>query len=471
MTLLRRPARLRRSSAAALTALALCAGVTVGGSSAAAGAVTVPPAVDTINGTIGTAAYTIKMPADWNGTLLLWNHGIRSTFDLNRAPEHGPPHDAVDEALLGSGYALAGSSYRSNGWAVRDAVEDDVALLALFRERFGAPERTFVWGASLGGLITQLLAEERPDLVTGTAPACGALAGGILISEMLLDAIVMAQAMFLPDLKVAGYTSDQEAMAEFDRLRAAVTGKLSDPATQAGAVGRVLALAALLDLPLQTTGFNGATTASQAGAAAEGLLTLAGAGMLGQRDSVARVGGLAVGNVGIDYRKRADDGAIARFEALGLPGSLLRSYAATLDRRVVRLAADPAARAELATMGQLTGEIRRPTVTMHTTQDPFVVAGNSAEYGRLVRNAGEQRLLTQLYIAPPAYADRTADGGGAPYGAGHCRFTADQYLAQLDVLETFVETGQRPFVRSVRESFTGVPGLHWGFRPIAWQTR
>src|SRR3954469_20712126 len=68
----------------------------------------------TASGTINGAAWTAKVPANWNHTLLLWNHGIRPTVDPRRNPEWAPKATDGDttDALLAKGYALVGSAYR-----------------------------------------------------------------------------------------------------------------------------------------------------------------------------------------------------------------------------------------------------------------------------------------------------------------------------------------------------------------------
>lgn len=426
-------------------------------------------ATRTASGTIGRAAWVAKVPSNWNGTLLLWNHGIRTTVDPNRAAEWAPKGTDGDttDALLAKGYALAGSSYSSNGFAVRDAVNDDIALLAKFTSTFGTPSKTYVWGASLGGLITETLAEERPDLLDGAAPACGVLSGAVPISDQVLDTLLMVRAMFRPTLKVTGYASDAEAVRALDLLKGSVTGALANPATQTGAVGRLLAIAVLQGLPLQTRNYNGASTASQAGAAAEGVLTQAGAAILGSRDGIARTGGLPATNVGTSYAARVTPEAVARFAALGLPKNLLVSYAATLDRRVGRVAASPTARAKMRTLGAPRGRITKPTVTMHTEHDQFVTASNEAVFAARVAASGATAKLVQLFVAPPSYSDAGATTGtGAPYGAGHCTFTAGQWQALLSTLESFVASGAKPDVAAV---WKGVPGLDLTFRPNPWR--
>ncbi len=79
-------------------------------------------------GTLSGAKYEIEMPRTWNGTLLLFSHGYRPAepappdFAPVQTDAQDAPTDAVATALLAKGYALAGSAYATNGWAVADGV-------------------------------------------------------------------------------------------------------------------------------------------------------------------------------------------------------------------------------------------------------------------------------------------------------------------------------------------------------------
>jgi hypothetical protein len=290
------------------------------------------------------------------------------------------------------------------------------------------------------------------------------------IGDQVLDTLLMVRAFFRPTLKVTGYTSDAEAAHAVELLKGSVTGALANPATQTGAVGRLLAIAVLQGLPLQTRNYNGLTTSSQAGAAAEGVLTQAGAAILGSRDGIARSGGQASTNVGTSYVARVTPEAVARFAALGLPKDLLTSYAATLDRRVGRVAANPVARAKARTIGSVRGRAVRPTVTMHTEFDQFVTASNEAVFASRVAASGATAKVLQLFVAPPTYSDAGATTGtGAPYGAGHCTFSSAQWLALLGTLEAFVSSGQKPDAAKVAAVWKDVPGLDGTFRPLPWR--
>src|SRR5215471_6140593 len=71
-----------------------------------------------LTGSINGASYLIRVPASWNGVLLLYSHG-GGAFTPNP-----PAEDSTDpvtaQYLLQEGYALAGSSFRSSGWFVED---------------------------------------------------------------------------------------------------------------------------------------------------------------------------------------------------------------------------------------------------------------------------------------------------------------------------------------------------------------
>ena len=104
-------------------------------------------------GKIGAAGYRLVVPASWNRTLVLYSHGYQAPGSpVGSAPDvAGNP---VGEWLLGHGYALAGSSYSSTGWAVEQAVPDQMAVLDAFVSRVGRPRRVIAWGHSLGGMIS-----------------------------------------------------------------------------------------------------------------------------------------------------------------------------------------------------------------------------------------------------------------------------------------------------------------------------
>src|SRR5262249_9587402 len=70
------------------------------------------------------------------------------------------------------GYAFATTSYRQNGLAILEGV-DDMRLLV---NAFGPARRVHVIGVSEGGLVAALLAERSPDVFSSAVAACAPMA-------------------------------------------------------------------------------------------------------------------------------------------------------------------------------------------------------------------------------------------------------------------------------------------------------
>ena len=143
-------------------------------------------AVSTYTGTLQDGAtFLIEVPSPWNGTLLLYSHGYVVPGSANPAQDVGDP--ATGAFLLSNGFALAGSSYAHTGWAIEEALPDQIAVLDTFAALVGTPSRTIAWGHSLGGIITAGLIQRFPDRFDAALPMCGVLSGGVGTWNQALD--------------------------------------------------------------------------------------------------------------------------------------------------------------------------------------------------------------------------------------------------------------------------------------------
>jgi pimeloyl-ACP methyl ester carboxylesterase len=79
----------------------------------------------------------------------------------------------VPGLALSLGYAFAATTYRKNGLAILEGVEDVQDLIAAFSAVHTAPAKTYVVGVSEGGLVAALLAERAPDVLTSALAMCG----------------------------------------------------------------------------------------------------------------------------------------------------------------------------------------------------------------------------------------------------------------------------------------------------------
>ena len=267
-------------------------------------------------------------------------------------------------------------------------------------------------------------------------------------------------------MRLRGFASREAAQTTFAAATAKILAALGDPATQTGASGRVLGLAALVGASARTAKSNGVGTTSSVAAATESLLTAVNYATVGRYDIEQRVGGNPSSNIGTDYRKRVTPSAVERFTSFGFGEGLLASYAQTLQTYGKRVRADAGARRAAAALGNPTGDLADPTVTMHTVYDPLVIVQNERLFTRRVAAHGDSARLLQLYVQPPAYAT------AAPYGAGHCNFATDQYVGVVNALDGWVSSGSRPSDGRLSSLFSAHPGaLDLTYKPALWPAR
>jgi hypothetical protein len=107
-------------------------------------------------GSLRGAAFRARVPENWNGTLLVFAHGYADIQDpVLIAPwvPYGEPPNQLEARLLESGYALAGSAFRGEGWQVEEAIPDTAALTRFVQRRVVRPEHTILWGESMGSVV------------------------------------------------------------------------------------------------------------------------------------------------------------------------------------------------------------------------------------------------------------------------------------------------------------------------------
>jgi hypothetical protein len=378
--------------------------------------------VRTIDGMLPDgAAYRLEVPANWNGTLLLFSHGYRGP---GPNPAQDAPDPTVGALLLDRGYALAGSGYATTGWAVDSAVPDQVATVRQFRAQVGPARRTIAWGASLGGLITGSLLEAAPRLFDGAVPLCGVL-DPIGAWNQALDAMFVVRTLLAPGLPIAGLADPVAgllaAIGVLDAAQATPAGRAR--IALAAAVGAVPTWADPGTAEPGRSDFDGQEGSQYAGLR-NGTLAFA---FVIRAELEARAGGVYSWNTGVDYRQQvrrspnAPQVAMLYREAgLSLSGDL-----AAL-RGAARIPADPAAVRYLARNHQPTGRLPVPVLTVHTIGDPLVVPSQERAYATAVHRAGDGGLLRQAFTRR----------------AGHCNFTAGEMVAAVLAMQRRLDTGR-----------------------------
>jgi pimeloyl-ACP methyl ester carboxylesterase len=384
-------------------------------------------AVTTFTGTFADGAtYKIEVPSNWNHTLLLYSHGYVTPGSANPARDVGDP--LTGAFLLNAGYALAGSSYATTGWALKEAFADQIATLDVFTASFGAPTRTIAWGHSLGGIITAGLLQTHPERFDAALPMCGVVAGGVGVWNEGLDGEFVFQQLVAqdPSLQLVNITSPGTNLGLAERILATAQ------ATPQGKA-RIALTAAVGDLP---GWFDRALPEPAADdyAAQETNQFL----WLSQVDFPflfalraeleARAGGNPSSNTDVNYAKqlgRSIDNAEvqALYSAAGLD----------LNADLARLAAAPRISADDGAVDYLKQNIvfngdlgGKPVLTIHTTGDGLVLNSDEQAYRSVVQDAKDQQLLRQAFV----------------HRAGHCTFSPAEMIAALQALVARVDTGK-----------------------------
>ena len=287
------------------------------------------------------ALWEIDKPADWNGDLVLYLHGYSFPSD----PVALPHNEAIRDSLVARGFAVAASSYSSNGYAVREGVRESAALGEVFRDRIGRVRHTYLFGQSLGGLIGLLLAQRRSDehedRYDGAFLVCGIVGGSTEEVQYIGDIRVLFDAVY-PGV-LAGDLYHPPAITN---LNAQVVGPVVQAVTANPQGLGIIQLLARHPL----AGNNGQELVTS-------LVTVLGFQMQGGADLFARAGSESFfDNAGWQYSSPA------------LPAALV----ADINNRVARHTRTRGAAEFLRRFGEPSRRMRIPMMTLHTTRDPVV---------------------------------------------------------------------------------------------------
>jgi hypothetical protein len=396
------------------------------GAAAFAAPVTASAAVTVTTGTLPDGAtYLIEVPSPWNGTLLLYSHGYVAFGKPNPAVDVGDP--GTREFLLANGFALAGSSYAHTGWALKEAIPDQLATLDAFEAQVGTPTRTIAWGHSLGGIITAGLLQTASKRFDAALPMCGVLAGGVATWNQALDAAFAIQQLLAGNSGLQIVNITNPGLNLFTGLNVLANAQ----ATPQGRA-RIALAGALGDLPgwFDPASPEPAATDYATQEANQYQWTVnpdAGFLFAARAELEFRAGGNPSWNTGVNYTKQLSN-SIDLAEVQGLyqsAGLSLDADLATLNN-APRISANPASVDYLTRNIVFNGELGgKPVLTMHTTGDGLVVNTDEQAYRSIVNKAGNGSLLREVFV----------------HRAGHCAFTPAETFAALEALISRIDTG------------------------------
>lgn len=353
--------------------------------------------------------YRVYVPTAWNGDLVTLAHPIRDAL-LPVTLANEPYMDSLTTYLGGQGYAVAYSSYSTNGFAVKDGAQRTHQLRGLaIRFLPQPPTRNYLVGFSLGSAVSLSLIEQYPAQYDGALLLCGMVGGSLTETQYL------GHVRSLFDAAYPGVLAGTTLQVPFNdvpnpaALQAAILG---DPL-------KLFTIASIRQTPLPYV--PGAPAVPTMIESAITALTFHARGINNITDLVN--GKVPFGNIGETY-------AIGTIVQPALPAApLLPFIAATLDANVARYRMDVAAANYLRRYYTPTGRLRVPVVTVHNQWDPIVPAFHEDSLRRIVTDAGYAANLRQFRL--PQY--------------GHCaQLGVDKSLPAWLMLEQWVRTGSKP---------------------------
>ena len=385
-----------------------------------------PPTV--LTGELNGAPYRIVVPDNWNGTLVVHAHGYRDLADhageVDDRSAPAAPVDALEPVLLSQGYAIAGSAYRSNGWAVQDGIRDTKALVSHFSDTVGEPNRTLLWGFSMGSIVTFALAEQTAGHFDGYLAACAVGAGtsrawdGAAATALAYDAAFGWPAAW-------GTVGDARDDVDFEtQVVPTMIGHLFGPF----GFGKS-------EFVRLVTG--AAPSAFPAPIFPDWLFTNVFFGTEARGELERRAGGSVVQNTTHVYSLSAADKAY--LAGLGVDAEPLLAY---MNARR-NISAPASSRNYVEHWADYSGKLKKPLLTLHTQTDSLVPVSHESAYAATVVAAGRSGLLAQTFTS----------------GNGHCNFTGPQLLTALGALDSWVATGSKPGAAAFPAALGFIPGF------------
>lgn len=355
--------------------------------------------VTLVSGEVKDSFYQIAVPADWNGALVIWNHGY--SFD---PPGPEPGLGPLADVQLAQGYAVAASSYSQSQWAVFNTRRDIARLVEAFVEQVGEPNSIIMTGASLGGIVTAD-ALERADgvAVDGAFTFCGAV-GGSRVWDGAHDIRLTYDAVCGEVAPIAGGATGLSAVPGVIDPNAvalatnACMGTLTPPAFRTpGQNERLAKFLTVTKIPesfiIQDMVF-----------ATNGI-----ADLIFDPDKLD--GGQGLGNIGVVYDDPEVDATIRRVEA---------------DRKAAKKL-----KRNFTPRGELENEDVK-IVSLHTDKDGLVIVENQSEYQGVVD-------ADNLTVGVAVEADPT-----------HCGFSPAELVAGWESLRGWLAGAPQPTAASLQ---------------------
>jgi pimeloyl-ACP methyl ester carboxylesterase len=288
--------------------------------------------------------YRICMPATgYNGMLVVWAHGFQHAGTPVSIPEDQlcGGDFCLPEIANGLGFAFATNSYSKTGLAVLQGKADLLDLVKIFEAKHGKPQKVYLIGASEGGLITALSLEQHPDVYSAGVAACGPIGDFPAQINYLGDARATFEYFFPGLIPGDPFNPSPSLTANWESFyESTVKPAVFDPAKR----HQLDQWVKVAQLPFDAANYLETVEVSVRDALHYSVVNL--------NDAAATIGGFPFDN-SLRWYSGSDNDLL-------------------LNIFVRRIAASPAALAEMRAHYNTTGVLSRPLITLHTLRDQQV---------------------------------------------------------------------------------------------------
>ena len=388
------------------------------GSTVYTGLIADTPAGGFTNG--GQSAWRVEVPANWNGTLVMFAHGYAGTGNVVGV---GDPQ--LRQYFVDHGYAWAASSYAMNGYDVGTGTVDTHDLLQAFPSITGLnPTTTIMSGLSMGGAITVVELENYHGDYNGGMPYCGVVGGNDLFNffdaaNVTAAAVTGTKIQFPSVANAAAYVPTYDAAVNSELPTLGISNASFPFKTNLTAAGQEWSTAVEQASGGTRPGFG----PSLAYWNSFGFAPLSNVPFL-----FGLYPGLTGGGIGF-LPGNVTDNTSTFYKFSTAPGHS-DPVSRQLNSQVLRVSRTVPFNTDPTTteLPDVTGTPGVPVVSVHGLGDLFVPFSMEQDYARLADASGQGNLFVSRAIRETA----------------HCGYTTPELQSAFDGLVSWIHTGQQP---------------------------
>lgn len=362
------------------------------------------------------AGYIIELPIGWlpGDDLVMYAHGFRDdTPELSVTPPY-----RLRNLLIPNNYAWAASSYTRNGYDIESGVQSTDSLLKYFKQKYGPPGRIYIVGHSMGGHVAARMITD-PQYAgdyTAALPLCGVVGGGTELFSYYLDWGLLADTYAGLGFDVPWTDPVNQQVLFLDATLGGSLGLLpdNDPFGPTGNTSeKKLKPAVLTDAGMNVRAalmyrsggkrpiFENAFSYWSAM-----MIPYSMSRLIAPYFSLEPQLGTIAGNETTIYHLDEDNDAVSEAESL-------------LNETIQRVP-DPEPDNFEALMWPVSGELKRPVLSLHNIGDLFVPFAMEQRWAERITAVGKQDLFVSRAIR----------------AVGHCDFTVDEeQIAFMDLVD------------------------------------